>query len=195
MRRADSASLIASEDFDTLRNNLDDAGPAFLPALSAIATPDREQPPVCEGVADSAEPQDVFPRYSQVIGAQRPLVRSHASPTTDPHDSPLPWVPLHLEKHAYLRVGLDIARRKSPIRRAKPDTSLLAGKVQWSNARSPIAGQRGEARDHGSAEDGARHGIVSLHCVSPGASHNPRRPSCARSTRTTRDQGARPQEL
>ena len=57
---SDSASLIIVEELGLLRDDLDDAGLAFLSGLGVIAAPERELPNVGQRVADSTGRQNVL---------------------------------------------------------------------------------------------------------------------------------------
>ena len=55
------------EELGLLRDDLDDAGLAFLPGLGVIATPEHELLRVGQGVADSTGCQDVLACSSKVM--------------------------------------------------------------------------------------------------------------------------------
>ena len=82
----ESAELLVSQELGFERDDLDDAGPAFLCNLSVILVHGRELPDVGQGVADSSRRQEVLPCYSKVIGTLYLLLRSHTSLAADPQD-------------------------------------------------------------------------------------------------------------
>jgi hypothetical protein len=114
---------------------------------------------------------------SKVIGTLCFLVRSHAGPASDAQDPVGTSILLHLEEDAHPRVSLDIASCKGPLGRAEPDVAVQVNEVERINARSPVAGQGGDACDHRPPYDVEDRGIVSVHLAPPGVFRNPRRPS------------------
>lgn len=94
-----------NEESSFERDDLDDAGLAFLRTLGMIDVLELELPQVGQVVANSATCQKVLACHATIVGTLHLLVRSHAGVAADPQDLLGTWVLLHLEEDAYPRVS------------------------------------------------------------------------------------------
>ena len=126
-----STSLtIAKEQLDLLGDDFDHAGAAFLRILSDIGAAQREQLEVGQEVVDPTRRQHIFARHSQVIGAPYFSPGADVGRAADAQYPVVMRVPLDGEEDAHLRIGLDVANGKRPIRRAEPDAAALVDKIE-----------------------------------------------------------------
>lgn len=157
------SATITGEKLDLLGDDLDNAGAAFLRILGDIVTAQRELLKVNQEIVDPARRQEVLACHSEVIGMPYILLPPYTGPAADAQYPLVTRILLHFEEDARPRVGLDVANRKRPIRRAKPDAAVQVDKIERVDARSPIAGKGGDASDHAAPYNVERRGVVSFH--------------------------------
>ena len=108
-------------------------------------------------------PQDVLADDSAVIGTLHVLVHAHSCAAADSQHSTVTWIALHVDEDAYARIGVHVAGGEGPVERPEPDAAAHWNEVDWGDARSPAAGNGGDAGHHRPPDDIEGDWIVNLH--------------------------------
>src|SRR4029077_540271 len=125
-------------------------------------------------VPEPSSAEDVLPQVTAYIPSTQLSVGTHYRTAANPQDSPIVRLAFTVEKDRDSRVGIDVQRCQSSVRRAEVDFPVPTHEVERVDVGSSVARDSRNARHHRATEDVHYLRIVRIHHPLPSCARNPR---------------------